>query len=86
VSEPEREDPPPPDLVDEERVRRVARWSAWAQAGGLVFLAVVAMGLLPQALSAAFPGVGDIAAVPLMMVAIAVPIFLLMVAAFKIPR
>jgi cytochrome bd-type quinol oxidase subunit 2 len=86
VSDPVRGDQRPPELDEEERARRAARFLAWAQAGGLVFLAVIAMGMLPRVLSEVFPGLGEIAAVPVMLVAIAVPIFLLMVAAFKLPR
>jgi hypothetical protein len=81
-----RENPGPSEPDDAERARRLARFSAWAQAGGLTFLAVIAMGMLPRVLSAVFPGLGEIAAVPAMLIAIAIPIFLLMVAAFKIPR
>ena len=82
-------DPEPPDLdpaLEEERARRVARFSRWAQAGGFVFLAVIALGMLPRVLAAVFPGLGDVAAVPVMLLAIAVPILLLIVAAFRLPR
>jgi hypothetical protein len=75
----------PPGL-EEERARRLARFSAWAQVGGLVFLAVVSLGLLPRVLSGAFPGLGEAAQVPVVLLAVAVPILLLVVAAFRLPR
>ncbi|HEX9242476.1 MAG TPA: hypothetical protein VF875_08555 [Anaeromyxobacter sp.] len=78
-------DPESPE-IEEERARRAARFFAWAQAGGLTFLAVVSLGMLPSVLAAVFPGLGDIAAVPVMLLAIAVPILLLIVAAFRLPR
>ena len=80
---PERE---PPGLDDPAQARRLARLSRWLQAGGLTFLAVIALGMLPRILSSAFPGLGDAAAVPVMLLAIAVPIVLLVVAALRLPR
>ncbi len=72
----------PPD----ERVRRLRRVSAFLQAGGIAFLAVVSLGLLPTILAASFPAAGEKAAVAVWIVAPAVPIALLVVAAFRLPR
>jgi hypothetical protein len=80
---PDRE---PPGLDDPARARRLARLSRWLQAGGITFLAVISLGMLPRILASAFPGLGDAVAVPVMLVAIAVPILLLVVAAFRLPR
>jgi hypothetical protein len=80
---PDRE---PPELDEDERRRQLARFSRWAQAGGIAFLAVISLGMLPRILAVVFPGLGDVAAVPVMLLAIAVPIFLLIVAAFRLPR
>jgi hypothetical protein len=80
--EPDRE---PPGL-EEERARRLSRFSAWAQVGGLVFLAVVSLGFLPRILSSAFPALGEAAEIPVVLLAVAVPLVLLVVAAFRLPR
>ncbi len=80
---PERE---PPRLDDEERARVAARIFRWIQAGGIAFLAVLMLGMLPRILARAFPGLGDAAAGPLMLLAFAVPIVLLVVAAIRLRR
>jgi hypothetical protein len=71
---------------DLERSRRLRRFSAWAQAGGAAFLAVVSLGLLPAILSAAYPAAGERLAVAVWVAAPAIPIALLVVAAFRLPR
>jgi hypothetical protein len=69
-----------------ERARRLRRLSRFLQAGGIVFLAVVSLGLLPTILSASYPAAGAKAAVAVWILAPAVPIGLLVVAAFRLPR
>ncbi len=86
---PDREpDSPEPDSpeVEAERARRLRRLSALLQAGGIVFLAVVSLGLLPTILAASYPAAGEEAAVAIWVLAPAVPIALLVVAAFRLPR
>jgi hypothetical protein len=69
-----------------ERARRLRRLSAFLQAGGIAFLAVVSLGLLPTILAGSYPGAGEKAAVAVWILAPAVPIALLVVAAFRLPR
>jgi hypothetical protein len=76
----------PPGLDDPAQARRLARLSRWLQAGGIAFLAVISLGMLPRILGSLFPGLGDAAAIPLLLVSIAVPIVLLVVAALRLPR
>ncbi len=83
--EPPAEEPDSPAL-DAERARRARRFSAWVQAGGIAFLAVVSLGLLPTILAASYPAAGEKAAVAIWVLAPAVPIALLIVAAFRLPR
>lgn len=91
MSAPPDRDPASPALEDSpeleaERARRARRFSSFAQAGGLAFLAVVSLGLLPTILSASYPAAGEQAAVLVWVVAPAVPIALLVVAALRFPR
>ena len=79
----------PAELATElaaERARRLRRLSAFLQAGGIAFLAVVSLGLLPTILAHSFPAAGAKAAVAVWILAPAVPIALLVVAAFRLPR
>ncbi len=78
-------EPDSPEL-DAERTRRARRFAAYAQAGGLVFLAVVSLGLLPAILSASYPAAGEKAAVLVWILTPAIPIALLVVAALRLPR
>jgi hypothetical protein len=80
---PELEDSPE---LEAERARRARRFWAYAQAGGMAFLAVVALGLLPTILSASYPGAGERAAILVWIVTPAIPIGLLVVAALRFPR
>ncbi|HEX9401440.1 MAG TPA: hypothetical protein VF912_15125 [Anaeromyxobacter sp.] len=80
---------PEPVLTEEEeraRVLRLRRFWGYVQAGGIVFLAVVALGLLPTIISASYPALGAKVAVAVWVLAPAVPIALLVVAAFRIRR
>lgn len=84
-------DPAPPEVRDSaeleaERARRARRFAAYAQAGGIAFLAVVALGLLPAILSASYPAAGARASILVWIVTPAIPIALLVVAALKLPR
>ena len=79
----------PPELEAEsdlERARRLRRFSAYVQAGGAGFLAVVSLGLLPTILASAYPAAGERLAVAVWVLAPAIPIALLVVAAFRLPR
>jgi hypothetical protein len=86
---PER-DPAAPDggagEDDGERARRLRRFSTFAQAGGVAFLAVVSLGLLPTIIAASYPALGEKVAVAVWVLAPAVPIGLLVVAAFRLRR
>jgi hypothetical protein len=84
-------DPLPPGFEDSpeleaERARRARRFWAYAQAGGITFLAVVSLGLLPSILSASYPAAGERAAILVWVLVPAIPIALLVVAAFRLPR
>jgi hypothetical protein len=79
-------DAAPDAEAPEERARRLRRLSAFLQAGGITFLAVVSLGLLPTILAASYPGAGEKVAVAVWILAPAVPIALLVVAAFRLPR
>jgi hypothetical protein len=79
-------DPRPPDEDDPERARRLQRLSRYVQAGGVVFLAVVSLGLLPTILAASSPALGERAAMAVWLVAPAIPVGLLVVAALRLPR
>jgi hypothetical protein len=72
--------------LEAERARRLRRFAAYAQAGGLAFLAVVSLGLLPTILAASYPAAGERAAVLVWVVTPAIPIALLVVAALRLPR
>ena len=78
-------DPDSPEL-EAERARRRRRFFAWAQAGGIAFLAVVSLGLLPTILAAVYPAAGERAAIAVWIAAPAISIALLVVAAFRLPR
>lgn len=77
---------PDAPALEAERARRLRRFSAFAQAGGAAFLAVVSLGLLPTILAGAYPAAGEELAVAVWIAAPAIPIALLVVAAFRLPR
>ncbi len=85
ASLPERE-PAPTEEDERARARRLRWFSRFAQAGGIAFLAVVSLGLLPTIISASYPALGAKVAVAVWVLAPAVPIALLVVAAFRLPR
>lgn len=72
--------------AERERERRLRRISRYLQAGGITFLAVVSLGLLPTILAASFPAAGERATVVVWILAPAIPIVLLVVAAIRLPR
>ncbi len=74
------------ELTDEERARAKRTLLHRLQAGGLAFLAVVVLGLLPAALSAASPSLGRIAQVAVWFVAPAIPVGLLVFALLRLRR
>ncbi len=71
---------------DEAERTRLRRISTALQSGGIAFLAVTSLGLLPTILSSSFPGLGPKAAVVVWIVAPAIPIALLVVAVFRLRR
>ena len=77
---------PDPEALDRERKRRLRRFLLWAQAGGLVFLAVATLGLLPRIIASALPAAGPTVAVAVWVIAPALSIALLVVAAFRMRR
>jgi hypothetical protein len=87
-----RHDPPgsgrdPLDEVPEaEREARLRRLSRLLQAGGAVFLGVVALGLLPAVLAQAWPALGRPASIAVWVVAPLVTLALLVFAAFRLRR
>ena len=81
-----RERDPADTLTPEERARAIRRLVRRLQAGGIAFLAVVCLGLLPAVLSAEWPALGRVATFAVWVVAPAIPIGLLVFAAFRLPR
>jgi hypothetical protein len=80
-----REPPDSPEL-ERERARRLRRFSRYAQAAGIAFLGVVSLGLLPSILASVYPAAGERLAIAVWVAAPALPIALLVVAAFRLPR
>ncbi len=76
----------PPEIPDEERERVTRAILRRLQWGGAVFLAVVALGLLPAWLSQRWPELGRFAAVAIWIVAPVLGIGLLVLAAFRLRR
>ncbi len=81
---PERD--PWSELTAEERARARRTLVRRLQAGGIAFLAVVCLGLLPSALEAEWPALGRAAHVAVWFVAPAIPIALLVFAALRLRR
>jgi len=77
---------PAAGLTDAERARAVRKLVRRLQAGGIAFLAVVCLGFLPAVLGAEWPAIGRIATFAVWIVAPAIPIGLLVFAAFRLPR
>ncbi len=74
------------ELTEEERRRATRTLVRRIQAGGLAFLAVVCLGLLPAVLSAEWPALGRAASVAVWFVAPAIPVALLVFAALRLRR
>jgi hypothetical protein len=77
---------PAAGLTGEERARAVRRLVRRLQAGGIAFLAVVCLGFLPAVLATEWPALGRVATFGVWVVAPAIPIGLLVFAAFRLPR
>jgi hypothetical protein len=69
-----------------ERARRLRRFWALVQAGGIVFLAVTALGLIPTIVSSFSPALGRGAAIAVYVLAPLVPLGLLVVAVLRLRR
>lgn len=76
----------PGGFAEEERARAVRTLSRRLQAGGAVFLAVVALGLLPSVLSTVSPALGRAASVAAWVVAPLACLALLGFAALRLRR
>lgn len=84
---PPAQDPRDPGGFDEaERARAVRTLSRRLQAGGLVFLAVVSLGLLPSVLSSVSPALGRSASIAAWIVAPLASLALLVFAALRLRR
>lgn len=77
---------PAAGLTDEERARAIRTLVRRLQAGGIAFLAVVCLGLLPGVLSTEWPALGRVATFAIWVVAPALPIALLVFAALRLRR
>jgi hypothetical protein len=89
VPDPERGARPertPGDISDEERARASRKLVARLQVGGIVFLGVVLLGLLPSALSAVSPALGRAASGAAWVIAPLVTVGLLVFAALRLRR
>ncbi len=86
--EPERgpEHDPAAELTEEERARATRRLVHRLLAGGIVFLAVVVLGVLPAALSRMSPALGRAAAVAAWFVAPSLGLGLLVFALLRLRR
>jgi hypothetical protein len=74
------------ELTDEERARAKRTLVHRLQAGGLAFLAVVILGLLPAALSPEWPALGRAVRIGAWFVAPAIPVALLVYAVLRLRR
>jgi hypothetical protein len=84
VPGPERD--PAADLTEEERARIRRTLARRLQAGGIVFLVVVSLGLVPSILARAWPSLGGPASVAAWLVAPAITVGLLVFAALRLRR
>jgi hypothetical protein len=83
---PEREPGDPSEEPDAERERRLRRLVRPLQAGGIAFLVVVSLGLLPTIASSVSPALGRWLSVAVWFAAPAVGVGLLVVAAVRLRR
>jgi hypothetical protein len=81
-----KEPDPAAGLTEAERARAVRTLVHRLQAGGIAFLAVVCLGLLPAVLSTEWPALGHAATFAIWVVAPAIPIGLLVFAASRLRR
>ncbi len=89
MPDPERGSPPertPGDLTEAERARAARVLVTRLQLGGIVFLAVVALGLLPSALSAISPALGRAASGAAWVIGPLLTLALLVFAALRLRR
>ncbi len=77
---------PAADVTDEELARARHRLVNRLQAGGIVFLAVVALGMLPAALAGRWPELGRAASVAAWFVGPALGVALLVFAVLRLRR
>ena len=77
---------PAEELTEAERARALRTLSRRLQAGGMAFLAVVSLGLLPAVLSTVWPSLGHAATFAIWVIAPAIPIGLLVFAALRLRR
>ncbi len=80
------EQDPAAELTEEERARATRRLVHRLLWGGIVFLAVVVLGLLPAALATAWPAAARAASVAVWLVAPALGIALLVFALLRLRR
>ncbi len=74
------------ELTDEERARAKRTLLHRLQAGGLAFLAVLCLGLLPSVLGAGWPALGRAAQVAAWVLGPAIPLALLVFAVLRLRR
>lgn len=74
------------ELTDEERARAKRTLLHRLQAGGLVFLAVAVLGLVPAALSETWPSLGRAATLAVLILAPAIPVGLFVFALLRLRR
>ena len=77
---------PAADLTDEERARATRRLVHRLQVGGIAFLAVVVLGMLPALLSTRWPELGRAASVAVWFLAPAIGVSLLVFAVIRLRR
>lgn len=77
---------PAAELTHEERARATRRLVHRLQVGGIAFLAVVFLGMLPSALSPRWPELGRVASVAAWFLAPAIGVTLLVFAVIRLRR
>jgi hypothetical protein len=85
-ADPLPEERTPADITEEERKRALRRLVRLLQVGGITFLVVVVLGLLPGALAKISPELGALGSKASWVLAPVLPIVLLVFAALRLRR
>lgn len=86
AADPLPEERTPADITEEERRRALRRLVRLLQVGGITFLVVVVLGLLPGVLGEASPELGALASKAIWVLAPVLPVALLVFAVLRLRR